>query len=118
MKCTLRPWIRSVSMHHLGWLLACMTLAVSSCTPATRQLVSMGGEADLGKRLVQERKYDEAIVELERVIFAEAYRIRDLQPTQDADTGGRRDTDIGQANLGPGDLGSNRFDGGLDNFVQ
>ena len=49
-------------------LLFCSALIFSNCVTGTKQLVSMGGEADLGKRLVQERKYDEAIVELERVI--------------------------------------------------
>lgn len=38
------------------------------CTPVTKQMVSMGGESNLGIRLVQEKKYDEAIVELNRVI--------------------------------------------------
>ena len=46
----------------------CIVLLFSGCTPQTKQLLSMGGESDRGRQLVLERKYEEAVAELARVV--------------------------------------------------
>jgi tetratricopeptide (TPR) repeat protein len=50
--------------------LGLLILLLAGCAASLKQLASTGGEANRGIRLVQEQKYDEAIVELERVIAA------------------------------------------------
>ena len=64
---TLHRKISTVSVP-LSLLLFCAGLILSGCNSYTRQMVSLGGESNLGIRMVQDQKYDEAIVELERVI--------------------------------------------------